>query len=84
MAEFGEALPSFGSVCSRDLRQRGLPRKKVVAAIVSLLDSTRVRIGNLSYARDNHSFGLTTLRKRHLVFINGRGAPAEIPRQERY
>jgi DNA topoisomerase IB len=37
-----------------------------------LLDSTRVRIGNLSYARDNHSFGLTTLRKRHLTFINRR------------
>ena len=55
-----------------DLRKRGLPRKKVVAAIVSLLDTTRVRIGNLSYARDNHSFGLTTLRKRHLAFINER------------
>ena len=65
--------PNSGSACSRDLRQRGLPRKKVVAAIVSLLDSTRVRIGNLSYARDNHSFGLTTLRKRHLVSLIGGG-----------
>ena len=70
MAEFGEALPRLRRCLQSDLRRRGLPRKKVVAAIVSLLDSTRVRIGNLSYARDNHSFGLTTLRKRHLVFIN--------------
>ena len=74
MAEFGEALPQLRQCLQRDLRQRGLPRKKVVAAIVSLLDSTRVRIGNLSYARDNHSFGLTTLRKRHLALINGRRA----------
>jgi DNA topoisomerase-1 len=72
MAEFGEALPRLRQCLQRDLRRRGLPRKKVLAAIVSLLDSTRVRIGNLSYARDNHSFGLTTLRKRHLAFINGR------------
>ncbi len=74
MAEFGEALPRLRQCLQRDLRQRGLPRKKVIAAIVTLLDSTRVRIGNLSYARDNHSFGLTTLRKRHLAFINGRRA----------
>lgn len=74
MAEFGEALPRLRQCLQRDLRQRGLPRKKVVAAIVTLLDGTRVRIGNLSYARDNHSFGLTTLRKRHLAFINGQRA----------
>ena len=74
MAEFGEALPGLRERLQGDLRKRGLPRKKVVAAIVSLLDTTRVRIGNLSYARDNHSFGLTTLRKRHLAFINGRRA----------
>jgi DNA topoisomerase-1 len=72
MAEFGEALPRLRQSLQKDLRKRGLPREKVIAAIVSLLDSTRVRIGNLSYARDNHSFGLTTLRKRHLAFINGR------------
>jgi DNA topoisomerase IB len=74
MVEFGEALPQLRQCVERDLRRRGLPREKVVAAIVNLLDTTRVRIGNLSYARDNHSFGLTTLRKRHLVFINGRRA----------
>jgi DNA topoisomerase IB len=72
MVEFGEALPQLRQRLQRDLRQRGLPRKKVVAAIVSLLDTTRVRIGNLSYARDNRSFGLTTLRKRHLAFVSAR------------
>src|SRR4051812_2006477 len=70
MVEFGEALPQLRQCVERDLRRRGLPREKVIAAIVHLLDTTRVRIGNLSYARDNHSFGLTTLRKRHLAFIN--------------
>jgi DNA topoisomerase IB len=74
MAEFGEALPQLRDCVQRDLRRRGLPREKVMAAIVYLLDTTRVRIGNLSYARDNHSYGLTTLRKRHLAFINERRA----------
>jgi len=66
MAEFGDALPRLRQRLERDLKKRGLPREKVIAAIVNLLDATQVRIGNLSYARDNHSFGLTTLRKRHL------------------
>ena len=74
MVEFGEALPQLRRYLERDLRKRGLPREKVVAAIVNLLDTTQVRIGNLSYARDNHSFGLTTLRKRHLAHSNERRA----------
>lgn len=74
MVEFGEALPALRQCLQRDLRRRGLPREKVLAAIVSLLDTTRVRIGNLSYARDNHSFGLTTLRKRHLSCVSERRA----------
>jgi DNA topoisomerase I len=74
MVEFGEALPELRQYLERDLRKRGLPREKVIAAIVNLLDTTRVRIGNLSYARDNHSFGLTTLRKRHLAHSNERRA----------
>jgi DNA topoisomerase IB len=74
MAEFGEALPRLRQHLQRDLRRRGLPREKVLAAIVCLLDTTRVRIGNLSYARDNHSFGLTTLRKRHLSAVGERHA----------
>ncbi|MBA4142389.1 MAG: DNA topoisomerase IB [Nitrosospira sp.] len=72
MVEFGEALPGLRQRLRRDLSLRGLPREKVVAAIVSLLDTTRVRIGNSSYARDNHSFGLATLRKRHLASVGDR------------
>ena len=72
MVEFGEALPKLRQRVRQDLKKRGLPHKKVVAAIVALLDTTQVRIGNLSYARDNHSFGLTTLRKRHLALISER------------
>jgi DNA topoisomerase IB len=74
MAEFGDALPRLRQRLEHDLRKRGLPREKVVAAIVNLLDATQVRIGNLSYARDNRSFGLTTLRKRHLVISSERRA----------
>lgn len=72
MVEFGEALPALRQCLQRGLRRQGLPREKILAAIVSLLDTTRVRIGNLSYARDNHSFGLTTLRKRHLSCVSER------------
>jgi DNA topoisomerase IB len=72
MVEFGEALPELRRRLQRDLRRRGLPREKILAAVVCLLDTTRVRIGNLSYARDNRSFGLTTLRKRHLADISQR------------
>jgi DNA topoisomerase IB len=53
----------------RDLALPGLPRDKVLAVVVSILDATRVRIGNTEYARDNKSFGLTTLRNRHVSFI---------------
>ncbi|SFN96979.1 DNA topoisomerase IB [Nitrosospira briensis] len=74
MAEFGDALPRLRQRLEHDLRKRGLPQEKVVAAIVNLLDATQVRIGNLSYARENHSFGLTTLRKRHLSISNERRA----------
>jgi DNA topoisomerase I len=46
-----------------------LPREKVLAAVVTLLDTTRARIGNVEYARENKSFGLTTLRNRHVTFV---------------
>ena len=68
MTEFGEALPRLRLRLRRDLALPGLPREKVLAVIVSLLDATRVRIGNAEYARDN-SYGLTTLKNRHLQFI---------------
>jgi len=74
MVEFGDALPKLRSRLRRDLAQAGLPREKVLAVIVSLLDQTRIRIGNPEYARDNNSFGLTTLRHRHVRFIRDGGA----------
>lgn len=73
MIEFAEALPRLRRRVRRDLALSGLPQDKVVALIVALLDTTRVRIGNIEYARSNGSFGLTTLRNRHVDFVrNGR------------
>lgn len=69
MVAFGESLPKLRRRVKADLALSGLPREKVLAVIVSLLDATRVRIGNAEYARDNKSFGLTTLRNRHVSFI---------------
>jgi DNA topoisomerase I len=69
MVSFGEQLPKLRRQLQRDLSLPGLPREKVLAVVVSLLDATRVRVGNSEYARDNKSFGLTTLRNRHVSFI---------------
>ena len=66
MLEFGRALPRIRRRVARDLRQAGLPREKVLATIVRLLERTLIRVGNEEYARDNGSFGLTTLRNRHV------------------
>jgi len=65
MIAFAKALPRIRRRVSRDLRRAGLPRERVLAAVVRLLEKTGVRIGNEEYARDNKSFGLTTLRDRH-------------------
>jgi DNA topoisomerase-1 len=62
---FARALPKLRRQVERDLRRRGLPREKVVAAAVRLLETTMIRVGNEEYARQNRSFGLTTLRDRH-------------------
>lgn len=69
MVAFGENLSKLRRKLNRDLALPDLPRQKVLAVVVSLLDATRVRIGNTEYARDNKSFGLTTLRNRHVKFI---------------
>jgi DNA topoisomerase I len=69
MVAFGEALPKLRRRLTRDLAVQGLPREKVLAAVVTLLDTTRARIGNVEYARENKSFGLTTLRNRHVTFV---------------
>lgn len=67
MTGFARALPRIRSRVARDLRRPGLPREKVVATIVRLLETTFARIGNEEYAQQNGSFGLTTLRNRHVT-----------------
>ena len=62
---FAEALPRLRERVAADLARRGLPREKVVAAVVQLLEFTLLRVGNEEYARQNRSYGLTTLRDRH-------------------
>ena len=62
---FARALPRLRRRVSRDLKRPGLPREKVLAAMVRLLEMTLIRVGNEEYARENKSFGLTTLRDRH-------------------
>jgi DNA topoisomerase IB len=69
MAEFGARLPQLRRRLRRDLKLQGLPRDKVLAVIVTLLESTLIRIGSAEYARTNRSFGLTTLRDQHVKFI---------------
>ena len=66
IAGFGTVLPRIRTRVARDLRRTGLPKEKVVATIVRLLETTFIRIGNEEYARQNNSFGLTTLRGRHV------------------
>ena len=70
LIEFGRALPVIRRRTEADLRRAGLPRAKVLAAVVKLLEKTFIRVGNDEYARDNHSFGLTTMRDGH-VKISG-------------
>jgi DNA topoisomerase-1 len=66
LLEFAQALPAIRKRLKADLRLRGLPRQKVMATIVTLLEETLIRVGNEDYARTNSSFGLTTLRNRHV------------------
>ncbi|RAR49329.1 DNA topoisomerase-1 [Paraburkholderia unamae] len=66
MLAFGAALPKLRARVARDLMLDGMPRDKVLAAVVRLLDITLIRVGSEEYARENRSYGLTTLRKCHL------------------
>lgn len=65
LEEFGNALPRIRRSVKRDMRRRGTPHQKMVAVLVRLLELTLVRIGSEQYAKNNHSYGLTTLRRRH-------------------
>jgi len=62
---FGRALPRLRKRVARDLARRGLPREKVLAAVIRVMEITLIRVGNEEYAKANKSFGLTTLRDRH-------------------
>src|SRR5690348_3219211 len=62
---FGQSLAGLRRQVARHLRKPGLPREKVIAAVIALLDGTLVRVGNEEYARANGSYGLTTLRNHH-------------------
>jgi DNA topoisomerase-1 len=65
LIDFGRALPRLRTRLDADLRKRGLPREKVLAAVIRAMELTLIRVGNEEYARTNKSFGLTTLRDRH-------------------
>ncbi|HEY4564709.1 MAG TPA: DNA topoisomerase IB, partial [Thermoanaerobaculia bacterium] len=66
MIAFGEALPRIRERLEKDMSQRGLRREKVLATVVKLLETTLIRVGNKEYAKQNNSFGLTTLRDQHV------------------
>lgn len=71
MLDFARALPAIRERVDKDMRLRGLPREKVLATIVHLLETTLIRVGNMDYAKQNKSFGLTTLRDRHIDVEGG-------------
>ncbi len=79
LIDFGKALPKIRTQVSVDMSKQGLPREKVLAAIVKMLEKTMIRIGNEQYAKENKSYGLTTLQNRHVdvgtekVTINFKG-----------
>lgn len=69
MRSFGKALPRIRRIVGRDLSRKGLPKRKVLAAVVRLLETTYIRVGNEEYAEENGSFGLTTLRNQHVQVL---------------
>jgi len=71
MIEFAKALPAVRARIDADMAKRGLPREKVLATVVHLLENTLIRVGNLDYAKQNKSYGLTTLRDGHVDVERG-------------
>ncbi len=72
LGDFARSLPAIRTAANRDLALPGLPREKVLAAMVSVIDRTFVRVGDERYRRENGSYGLTTLRNRHVVVAGDR------------
>lgn len=66
MVAFARVLPKIRRRVQRDLRRSGMPREKVLAAVLRLLETTLIRVGNDEYARTNKSYGLTTIRNKHV------------------
>jgi DNA topoisomerase-1 len=71
MLTFAEVLPSIRERIDADMARRGLPRAKVLATVVRLLETTMIRVGNADYAKQNKSYGLTTLHDRHVKVDGG-------------
>ncbi|WP_407353551.1 DNA topoisomerase IB [Luteimonas sp. R10] len=71
LVAFARRLPKLRRRLRTDLKRPGLPREKVLAIVVSLMLDTLARVGNDSYVRENRSYGLTTLRDRHVAFLRG-------------
>ena len=71
MREFAAALPSIRAKLAEHMALRGLPRDKVLATVVHLLENTLIRVGNDDYAKQNKSYGLTTLKNRHVTVSGG-------------
>jgi DNA topoisomerase I len=69
MRVFGRVLPRIRRAVERDLSKKGMPKRKVLAAVVKLLETTYIRVGNEEYAEDNGSFGLTTMRNKHVEVL---------------
>ena len=69
MRAFGTVLPRIRRAVGRDIKRKGFPKRKVLAAVVKLLETTYIRIGNEEYAEENGSFGLTTLRNQHVQVL---------------
>ncbi len=67
MIVFAKALPQMRAAVTRDLARPRMPREKILATVVSLLESTMIRVGNEEYARDNDSYGLTTMQDEHVT-----------------
>ena len=72
LVSFGKMLPKIRQQIEQDLKLEGMPQRKVVALVIKLMEETHIRIGNDSYARRNKSYGLSTLRSRHLKFSKSR------------
>jgi DNA topoisomerase-1 len=72
MVSFARALPKIRQITRRQLRLEGLPREKILAAVVQIMEKTLIRVGNDEYANHNHSYGLTTLQDRHAKVARGK------------